>query len=269
MKTPPYKAVFIDLDGTLLNRSSQVSERNTECLKQLIAQGIHIVIATGRPVESIRRLVPHLKSPSPVISLSGSMVNKSLFGEGLSAQIIPFETMHSLLEVCRGLDGVKNILLDEAEGFFALQNDSVIDEFIGMYGKKPTLFDYDHLPQGSVLSILVHAREDRRSIYENLQQQFADRVHFTYFREYPWIELSAFESNKGQAMRIVCEYLGLSLNEVIAIGDGANDLEMIAAAGLGIVMENGDDEVKAVADRLAPGHDLDGVAIVLEEIFKL
>jgi hydroxymethylpyrimidine pyrophosphatase-like HAD family hydrolase len=56
---------------------------------------------------------------------------------------------------------------------------------------------------------------------------------------------------------------------VIAIGDGANDLEMIAAAGLGIAMENGDDEVKAVADRMAPHHNRDGVAIILEEIFQL
>ncbi|MDQ3232973.1 MAG: Cof-type HAD-IIB family hydrolase [Pseudobdellovibrionaceae bacterium] len=265
----PYKAVFIDLDGTLLNRQAQVSERNNACLKKLVAQGVHIVIATGRPVESIRRLVAQIQSPSPVISLSGSMVHKSLFGEPLAAQIIPFETMHSLLEVCRGLGGVKNILLDEAEGFYALQDDPVIDEFIGMYGKKPNMFTYDNVPQGPVLSILVHAREDRRAIYETLQDQFGDLVHFTYFREYPWIELSAFEANKGQAMSIVCQHLGIALEETIAIGDGANDLEMIAAAGLGIAMENGDDEVKAVADRVAPHHTQDGVAQILEEIFQL
>jgi len=265
----PYKAVFIDLDGTLLNRHAQVSERNSACLKKLVAKGVHVVIATGRPVESIRQLVGGIQSPSPVISLSGSMVHKSLHGESLAAQIIPFETMHSLLEVCRGLDGVKNILLDEAEGFYALQDDPVIDEFIGMYGKKPTMFTFDNIPQGPVLSILVHAREDRRTIYQTLHEQFGDLVHFTYFREYPWIELSAFESNKGQAMAVVCQHLGIGLQEVIAIGDGANDLEMIAAAGLGIAMENGDDEVKAVADRVAPHHNLDGVAAILEELFQL
>jgi Cof subfamily protein (haloacid dehalogenase superfamily) len=265
----PFKAVFIDLDGTLLNRHAQVSERNSDCLKKLVALGVHVVIATGRPVESIRRLVASIQSPSPVISLSGSMVHKSLYGESLASQIIPFETMHSLLEVCRKTEGVRNILLDEAEGFYALQDDPVIDEFIGMYGKKPTLFTYDNVPQGPVLSILVHAREDRRTVYQALQEQFADLVHFTYFREYPWIELSAFESNKGQAMSIVCQHLGLSTDEVIAIGDGANDLEMIAGAGLGIAMINGDDEVKAVADRVAPHHNQDGVAVILEELFQL
>jgi Cof subfamily protein (haloacid dehalogenase superfamily) len=265
----PYKAVFIDLDGTLLNRHAQVSPRNAECLKKLVAQGVHVVVATGRPVESIRQLVGSIQSQAPVISLSGSMVHKSLYGEPLASQIIPFETMHRLLEVCRGLGGVKNILLDEAEGFYALQDDPVIDEFIGMYGKKPIPFTYDSVPQGPVLSILVHAREDRRAVYQTLHEQFGELVHFTYFREYPWIELSAFESNKGQAMSIVCQHLGISVDEAIAIGDGANDLEMIAAAGLGIAMENGDDEVKAVADRLAPHHNLDGVAEVLEEIFRL
>jgi hydroxymethylpyrimidine pyrophosphatase-like HAD family hydrolase len=145
----------------------------------------------------------------------------------------------------------------------------VLDEFIGMYGKKPTMFTYDNVPQGPVLSILVHAQEDRRTIYQTLQDQFCDLVHFTYFREYPWIELSAFESNKGQAMAVVCQHLGIGMHEAIAIGDGANDLEMIAAAGLGIAMENGDDEVKAVADRVAPHHNLDGLAQILEEIFQL
>lgn len=265
----PYKAVFIDLDGTLLNRQAQVSDRNRDCLKKLVARGVHVVIATGRPVESIRQLVASVQSPSPVISLSGSMVHKSLYGEPLASQIIPFETMHSLLEVCRGLGGIKNILLDEAEGFYALQDDPVIDEFIGMYGKKPNMFTYDKLPQGPVLSILVHARDDRRAIYETLHEQFGDLVHFTYFREYPWIELSAFESNKGQAMALVCQHLGISMDEVMAIGDGANDLEMIAAAGLGVAMENGDDEVKAVADRVAPHHNQDGVALILEEIFRI
>ncbi len=269
MNQHAYKAVFIDLDGTLLNKQSRVSERNAQCLKRLVAQGIHVIIATGRPIESIRQLVAHLDIPDPVISLSGSMVHHKLFGEPLSAHVIPYETMHSLLEVCRTMDGVKNILLDESDGFYALEHNAVLDEFIGMYQKSPLMFDYDNLPQGPVLSILIHAREDRRSIYETLQEQFSDLVHFTYFREYPWIELSAFESNKGQALAVVCRHLGLDAKDVIALGDGANDLEMIAAAGLGIAMENGDDEVKAVADRLAPRHELDGVAIVLEEIFGL
>lgn len=265
----PYKAVFIDLDGTLLNNRAQVSPANAHCLKKLIEKGIHVVIATGRPIESIRQLVGFIQSPSPVISLSGSMMHTSLFGEVLRAQVIPFETMHSLLEVCRTQGGIRNILLDESDGFYALQDDPVLDEFIGMYGKKPMMFTYDSIPQGPVHSIMVHAREDRRAIYETLHEQFADLVHFTYFKEYPWIELSAFESNKGVAMSIVCESLGIRVDEAVAIGDGANDLEMIARAGLGIAMDNADAEVKAVADRLAPHHDEDGLARALSAIFGL
>lgn len=268
-KMIPYKAVFIDLDGTLLTRQSVVSPRTADCLKKLVAKGIRLIFATGRPIESIRNLLGGIHQSDPAISLSGSMVHGSLFGEPIQARTIPFETVHSILESCRALGGIDNILLDESEGFYALHQSADIEEFIGMYNKHPLPFSYDAVPTAPVLSILVHSRDSRRDIYLRLQEAFGDAVHFTYFKEYPWIELSDMSSNKGNAMAFVCKHLGIRIEEAIAIGDGANDLEMIAAAGLGIAMENADDEVKAVADRIAPHHNQDGVAIVLEDIFGL
>ncbi|MCX6131200.1 MAG: HAD family hydrolase [Proteobacteria bacterium] len=269
MNTLTYKAVFIDLDGTLLGADSRVSQRNEACLRALVGKGVRIIIATGRPIESIRQLVGAIHAADPVISLSGSMVHKSMFGDPLMAHTIPYETMHRLLEVCRHMDDVANILLDDVDGFYALNDDPSLDEFVGMYRKSPEIFTYDNLPQSPVLSILVHAKKGRRQIYEQLEEQFSDSMHFTFFKEYPWIELSSFASNKGNAMDSVCKHLGLHLDEVIAIGDGANDLEMISRAGLGIAMDNADDEIKAVADRVAPLSNKDGVAIILEEIFAL
>ncbi|MBC7531444.1 MAG: HAD family phosphatase [Oligoflexus sp.] len=265
----PYKAVFIDLDGTLLTKESIVSPRNADCLKKLAARGIRVVIATGRPIESIRQLVGAIHSTDPAISLSGSMVHRTMFGEAILAQTIPFETVHNILESCRQMGGIDNILLDESEGFYALHQSQDIEEFVGMYNKHPLPFTYDNVPTAPVLSILVYSRESRRDIYSKLQEKFGEAVHFTYFKEYPWIELSDLSSNKGNAMAFVCKTLGIKIEETIAIGDGANDLEMIAAAGLGIAMENADDEVKAVADRIAPHHNQDGFAIVMEEIFGL
>lgn len=265
----PYKAVFIDLDGTLLNRQSQISPRNAACIKKLVSRGIRVVFATGRPVESIRTLLGSVHDQDPVISLSGSMINQTLFGPPMKMQTIPFETVHQVLDACRSMGTVDNILLDESDGFYALKQSPDLEEFIGMYNKHPKSFTYDAIPSAPVLSVLIYSKDNRRAIYNTLQEKFADSVHFTYFKEYPWIELSTFGSNKAVAMTDVCESLGIKVSEAIAIGDGANDLEMIAAAGLGIAMANADDEVKAVSDRLAPHHAEDGVAQVLGEIFGL
>ena len=267
--TIPYKAVFIDLDGTLLTRKSEVSERNAACLRALVAKDVRVVIATGRPIESVRKIVGPIHASDPAITLSGSMIHRTMFGETLEAQTIAFETVHNILETCRATGGVDNILLDESEGFYALHQSAELEEFIGMYNKHPMSFTYDSVPTAPVLSILIHSKASRREIYTDLHEKFGDVVHFTYFKEYPWIELSDLKSNKGNAMAIVCRELGFSMDEVIAIGDGANDLEMIAAAGLGIAMDNADDEVKAVADRVAPHHGQDGFAIIMEEIFNL
>ena len=263
-----YKAVFVDMDGTLLNRQSQVSERNAACLRKLKERGIRAVIATGRPIESIRQVIGPIHSCDPAISLSGSMIHETMFGNPWEALDIPFDTVKRILKTCEALGGVENILLDESEGFYALHNNKDMEEFVGMYNKHPRIFTYDAVPESVVLSLLVHSKGSRRSIYERLQEEYADAVHFTYFREYPWIELSNVSANKGNAMAAVCKRLGIDIKDTIAIGDGANDLEMIAAAGLGIAMANADDEVKAVADRLAPHHDEDGFAQILEEIFS-
>ncbi len=264
-----YRAVFLDLDGTLLAPGAQLTARNMACIRALKKKGIPVIIATGRPIQSVRNLLGGILDGDPVITLSGSMIHHSLFGEELYAAQIAFETVHSLVETCRSMEGVENVLLDESGGFYALHDNPELDEFVGMYQKKPTIFNYDAIPVGPVLSILVHAKEARRQVYTQLQELFGESLHFTYFREYPWIELSHLSSNKGTALEIACKHLGIRPEEVIAIGDGANDLEMIARAGLGVAMSNADDEVKAIADEIAPHHAADGVAQFLESMFGL
>lgn len=262
-----YKAVFIDLDGTLLNAQSQVSPANVACIKKLVAKGIRVVFATGRPIASVRHLLGGIHATDPSITLSGSAIHKAVFGEPLLLYHLPFETMHRILEVCRMSKEVENILMNDEEDFFALHPSDELEEFTGMFRKHPNPFSYDDVPKIHVQSMLVHSKSGRQAVYEKLQQEFADQIHFTYFKEYPWIELGHLSANKGTAMAVVCDHLGIDVSEAIGIGDGANDLEMIATAGLGIAMQNADAEVKAVADRIAPHHNDDGVARVLTEIF--
>lgn len=264
-----YKAVFIDLDGTLLNSRSQVSPGNAACIQALAKKGIPVIVATGRPISSVRHLLGSIHRDDPVITLSGSAIHKAVFGEPLLLHTLPYETMHSIIELCRSTKDVENILMNDEDNFYALHPNDEIEEFIGMFRKHPIQFSYDSVPKVAIQSMLVHAKAGRRSVYELLQQEFADKIHFTYFREYPWIELGHLSANKGAAMAQVCDYLKIDIAQAIAIGDGANDLEMIAAAGLGIAMQNADGEVKAVADRFAPHHNDDGVAQVLTEIFHL
>jgi Cof subfamily protein (haloacid dehalogenase superfamily) len=264
-----YKAVFIDLDGTLLNHRSEISPENTACIHALVKKGIQVVFATGRPIESVRHLLGAVHKEHPVITLSGSAIHKSLFGEALALHTLPFETVHSILEICRKSHDVANILMNDEHEFFALHSNPEIEEFIGMFRKHPKAFSYDDIPKVAIQSMLVHAKVGRKAVYDLLQRDFADKVHFTYFKEYPWIEIGHLTGNKGEAMGIVCQHLGLDVADAVAIGDGANDLEMIAQAGLGIAMDNADDEIKAVADRRAPHHHPDGVARALSEVFAL
>ena len=82
------------------------------------------------------------------------------------------------------------------------------------------------------------------------------------------IEVADQRAGKGPALAVVLERLGLAPDGLAAFGDADNDLGMLQFAGLGVAMENGADHLKAAADRIAPPHDQDGVAQILEELLK-
>ena len=82
------------------------------------------------------------------------------------------------------------------------------------------------------------------------------------------IEVNAPEANKGSALMVLCEQLGIDRMESMAFGDGTNDITMIREAGIGVAMANAASEVLAVADRVTASNDEDGVALVIEELLK-
>ncbi|RZA13871.1 MAG: HAD-IIB family hydrolase [Proteobacteria bacterium] len=157
----PYKAVFIDLDGTLLNKQSIVSARNAATLKKLVDRDIRVVFATGRPIESVRNLVGKIHDKDPAITLSGSMIHASVYGAPMMAHTIPFDTFQQILAACEAMGTVDNILVDDADGFYVLKHSKEMEEFVGMFNAEPQLFTYDAIPTSPILSLMIHSKEHR------------------------------------------------------------------------------------------------------------
>jgi Cof subfamily protein (haloacid dehalogenase superfamily) len=116
--------------------------------------------------------------------------------------------------------------------------------------------------------LIVDEPERITRLYAEMSARYAGRAYVTISNA-EYLEFMPPTVNKGTALAVVAEHYGIPQARVIAFGDAGNDIPAIAWAGLGVAMENAQPEVKAVAKRIAPRFDADGVAAVLEEIFQL
>jgi len=116
--------------------------------------------------------------------------------------------------------------------------------------------------------LIVDEPEVILRLCSELTPHFAGRAYVTISNA-EYLEFMPPHVDKGQALAVVAEYYGIAQDKVIAFGDAGNDVPAIRWAGLGVAMDNAKPDVKAVADRIAPPYDEDGVAVVLEEIFGL
>jgi hydroxymethylpyrimidine pyrophosphatase-like HAD family hydrolase len=112
-----------------------------------------------------------------------------------------------------------------------------------------------------------HEEMDPERFWELVESHVGELVTTTWSSEGALVEMSAAGVTKASTLAAVCEERGISRQQVVAFGDMPNDLPMLAWAGTSYAMANGHPSVRALADHVAPGHDEDGVAQVLEEIF--
>jgi hydroxymethylpyrimidine pyrophosphatase-like HAD family hydrolase len=153
-----YKAIFVDLDGTLLNSQKVISEKNLNCLNSFIDNGIHVVIATGRTIKSVKKVTEGLKLNTPVITLNGSDIRKGKDDFSLMLAYIDNYLKEAIFSLCKNiLNGnsnyaVQNILVDTAQGFYCLHpNQLDVEEFSFHYDSEVHTHNYQQ-----VLVVLAH-----------------------------------------------------------------------------------------------------------------
>ena len=271
-----FKAIFVDLDGTLLNSQKVISQKNLDCLNCFIEMGVYVVIATGRTLKSVKKVTSGLKINTPIITLNGSDIRKSMEGYSMILAYIDNHLKNAVFSMCAEIMNsnssyrIQNILVDTAKGFYCLnprQIDS--DEFSFHYDEEMKELDLKNPPIEPIVSFLFLLTPDSNR-KEFLEEQSKNlnvfKAKFCTFNGWPWIELGSTHANKGTAMHYVCDYLGIKIKDVIAFGDGENDVEMLAQAGLGVAMANADIHALKIAKAKALSNDEDGVSVFLEHL---
>jgi Cof subfamily protein (haloacid dehalogenase superfamily) len=271
------KLVALDLDGTLFDNSSHISERNLTAIRSITDKGIHVVISTGRPFEGI-----------PFDQIKGTGINYAITANG--SGIYEISTGKCLYENAMDEELVTPILS------FLLTRDIHMDAFIGGKGYTPvqcvetaqkltvpsSIKNYIITTRTRLDNILQFIHENQLKVqkmtlnfYPAADGTLIDRETVRKFLVsnpsittvcggYNNLEFTRADANKGVGLRKLAEILGVNPDATMAIGDTENDLAIIEAAGIGVAMGNATDAVKARADYVTTTNTKDGVAAAIE-----
>ena len=274
-----YRLLAIDVDGTLVNSSDDLTPATRAALRRTIAAGIHVVLATGRRYSHTLHLVEPLGISVPLITASGALVK-----DPADHRTLYTEFDASLL--CCAL-----AILDEA-GYDALLNgDTYAEGFDFFQPDKPRenryLAEYLALnpgcgriwpdffaspPPGIFAGFVMGTRDEMLAVQRRLHASLPAPITTHVLRSPRYrgfmCELAPAGVTKWSAVRCLATQWGIADSEICAVGDDVNDIAMIRSAGLGVAMGNAVPEVKAFADRIAPTHDNDGLVEVVAWLFE-
>ncbi len=257
------RLILTDLDGTLLNADREVSDRTAAVLERATAAGARVVIATGRPLRFVRHLRERVPA-SVALCANGALVVDLDTDEVLHSHLLDGQRVIALAEELRS-DGAEFAIAAEGlteVGMFAEEHYPLIhlDD-----SQRAPLATFAAEPMVKLLIRPADGHHDE--VLRVLAERYADVLLATSSGVAGLIEVSLSGISKGTVVDGLAREWGILPEQAIAFGDQPNDLDMLRWAGWGVAMDNADPAVKAQADEVAPHHDEDGVAQILERWF--
>ena len=264
-----YKLIVLDLDGTLTNSKKEISSRNRETLIRIQEQGIRLVLASGRPTYGIVPLANELRMNEFggfILSYNGGEIINWETKEMMYENVLPNEVVPVLYE-CARTNHLSILTYDGAEIVTENSQDPYVQKEAFLNKRETNDFLTDiTLPVAKCL--IVGDAGKLIPVESELCIRLQGKINV--FRSEPYfLELVPQGIDKALSLSVLLENIGMTREEVIAIGDGYNDLSMIKFAGMGIAMGNAQEPVKKAADYITLTNDEDGVAEAIERIFNV
>jgi hypothetical protein len=261
MKT---KLIAVDLDGTLLKNDETLSLKGIKALQQAAQQGILVVIATGRGLQSVRRYAKKLGIFQPVIVVDGAQIFSAPDGHLWQQYTIPMDVARSIAAFADSNNWELTTLIGSTT-YYRQRPDQALGEL--ELGRIICGNNTDGIKQAPH-RILTHEPDAIPRLWEFcLKSDFMDIRWQRFYNPDGKIRslcISPSHANKGQALKYLCRKLNIDLSQTMAIGDYDNDLSMFEVAGRSVAMGNALEHIKAKADRVAPSNEDDGVAWAIE-----
>lgn len=286
-----YKLIAIDLDGTMLNSYGEVNSKTKEIVKKCISNGTHIVLASGRPINSIKSIAKEMKIESYFIAGNGALVYDIKEDKIIYENYMKKEKVLEIIKICEENSIAYNVYTDKTILTPSLKFNVLYyyKENLKKEEDKKTnisivenVYEYiKNMDEESFLKITIC--DENSSIFSSIIKKVKeisgiDVLEVSHMSrkiikqgteeipvEYFYTEITASDVDKWNAIEFLMKKLNIEVQEVMAIGDNMNDKKMIEHAGLGVAMKGSTPELIRVAKYVTDTNDNDGVAQVLEE----
>lgn len=263
-----YKIIALDMDGTLLNDKKVITDKTKDALIKARERGVKVVLASGRPVDGLKKYLKELNLISDeeyVLSFNGSLVQKVKSEEVIYEIGLKGKDLHYLYDISQNLDvnihafsASKGLITPKASKYTKVEADlNGIDFSICDFGD---ISEDEHI----VKVMFIDEEEIIDRVIKNLPAEIYEK--YKVVRSTPFfLEEINKKSGKATGLAALAKYLNVSKDEIIAVGDAENDLDMIEYAGLGVAMGNASEKVKKAADYITGSNNEDGIAEIIEK----
>ncbi len=275
-----YKLVAIDIDGTTVDKKGMISQINIDMIRRVVKKGVPVCIVTGRNIYNANKIAKKLNVKTPMICCDGAIMYDPVDKKNVYERAFTKEQLKTVLGV-----------LDKHNVYIEMSSDKHYYQYIK--NKELGKFNYGGSPNnfaGKLTRMIQHnvrfvknldvfqgknpvinqvifvgEKEDVQSAKEELKSL---NLELLVIRDDLWnnfVFVLPRQVTKADGVEFLCAHYGCKMEEVIAIGDELNDIDMIKAAGLGVAVENANQRIKDVAQFITLSNDHDGVAYALEK----
>ncbi|MBS4749496.1 Cof-type HAD-IIB family hydrolase [Granulicatella sp. zg-ZJ] len=263
------KLIAIDMDGTLLNEAKEVTKPQIEMLHKAVEKGIKIVICTGRALSGVKPIYEKigLKQDEYAILNNGCSTHHTSDWSLVSWHQLTKNDMLYLNRINHENKDVQFTLFDE-EHYFCVDEEpqEQVKKDASLVFLEPQFLSIDEAISGeyTMFQGMFLAAPERLDIFqEKYEKELSE--HFSVVRSQSYIfETMPKGATKATALEKLANSLNIKREEIMAIGDANNDLEMLAYAGVSVAMGNATENVKAIATHITDTNEQDGVAKAIE-----
>lgn len=263
-----YKTLALDLDGTLTDSNKRVTPFTKKMLFAAMEKGVNIVLASGRPDVGIRALASELeldKRGGYILAFNGGRVVDCKTNQVVFETFFEKRYCDAVLSVKEKFNGVEVITYSEKEILTENATQYVMEEQRCLNCPVTEVENLsEHLPPSIIKFLVVGEHERLLPVEEYFKQNFAGKFD-VYFSQPFFLEVVPLGVDKASALEKLNLLTGNTKEQLMACGDGKNDMPMLRVAGLSVAMENAHPDVKAMADFVTADNDHEGVGLAVEK----
>ncbi len=259
------KLVATDIDGTILNENGDCSNGVRNCITNMQEKGIKVVIVTGRMYAGAKQVAEKLNLKDAIVSYQGGLIKKNcVSNETLYETCIPLEDAKLVLDWAKQNNIHINLYVNDV--LYVENNNEIIQRYAKRQNLEYKVCNFNDLELENINKILAINYNDADIVTSWVNECQKTFPHLYIIKSTPYFcEFSTKKATKACAVQFLKGYYNINDNEVLAIGDQDNDIELLKAGGISIAMGNGTEKLKKYADYITDTVENDGFVKAMEK----